>query len=75
MIPEPRTLHASIRRHQRMEAVMSRLEEGFATAAMLAEAAGVCERNIYRYVKELREAGQPIIGQQGAGYMLRRRPR
>lgn len=58
-----------------MEAVMSRLEEGFATAAMLAETAGVCERNVYRYIKALREAGEPIVSDIGVGYMLRRRPR
>lgn len=75
MLPAPHPSQASILKHQRMAAVLSRLEQGFATAAMLSEAAGTCERTVYRYVDELRAAGQPIIGQQGAGYMLRRRPR
>jgi predicted DNA-binding transcriptional regulator YafY len=58
-----------------MEAVLSRLEEGFATAAMLAETAGVCERSVYRYVEALRDVGEPIISEAGCGYLLRRRRR
>ena len=73
MVPQPKIPAHVALKHSRMEAVLTRLEKGFATAAMLAVAAGVTERNVYRYVVELRAAGEPIIGEARVGYILRRR--
>ncbi|TIX64016.1 MAG: helix-turn-helix domain-containing protein, partial [Mesorhizobium sp.] len=34
---------------------------------------GVCERTIYRYIRLLRAAGEPILSEAGMGYMLKKR--
>lgn len=44
------------------------------TASKLAVDIGVCERTIYRYIKDLRAAGAPIRGEAGMGFQLRRKP-
>lgn len=43
------------------------------TAEMLADKFGVTTRTIYRDIDQLRRDGQPIIGEAGVGYVLRRR--
>lgn len=43
------------------------------TADKLATAVGVSERTIYRYIRDLRAAGQPILSGAGMGYLLRKR--
>jgi predicted DNA-binding transcriptional regulator YafY len=42
------------------------------TAAALAEDLGVSVRTVYRYVRELEDAGVPIEGEAGVGYRLGR---
>jgi len=42
------------------------------TAAALADDLGVSARTVYRYVKELEDAGVPIEGEAGVGYRLGR---
>ena len=42
------------------------------TAAALADDLGVSVRTVYRYVKELEDAGVPIEGEAGVGYRLGR---
>lgn len=42
------------------------------TAAALADELGVSARTVYRYVKELEDAGVPIEGEAGVGYRLGR---
>ncbi|TIP13178.1 helix-turn-helix domain-containing protein [Mesorhizobium sp.] len=44
------------------------------TAHKLAARLKVSERTIYRYMRDLRAAGQPILSEAGMGYQLRRRP-
>lgn len=43
------------------------------TADELGAKVGVCVRTVYRYVRDLRAAGHPIMSEAGIGYMLRRR--
>lgn len=45
--------------------------EGMLTARVIGERLGRSERTIYRYVDRLRAAGIRVIGEAGAGYMLR----
>lgn len=42
------------------------------TAAALAEDLGISVRTVYRYVRELEDAGVPIEGEAGVGYRLGR---
>lgn len=44
------------------------------TSAKLAARINVSERTIYRYIRQLRAAGAPILSDAGMGYQLRRRP-
>lgn len=75
MLTAPRPTAASLLKYDRMAKILSRLEQGVTTAAILAAETGTCERTVYRHVDELRAAGEPIVGEQGVGYMLRRRTR
>lgn len=45
---------------------------GSTTAAALADDLGISVRTVYRYVRELEEAGVPIEGEAGVGYRLGR---
>lgn len=45
------------------------------TSRQLAEAVGVCQRSVWRYVSVLRERGWRIASDPGVGYMLRGRSR
>ncbi|ESY79659.1 hypothetical protein X739_00850 [Mesorhizobium sp. LNHC220B00] len=43
------------------------------TAQKLAARVKVSERTIYRYIRDLRSAGAPILSEAGLGYQLRKR--
>ncbi|TPJ57061.1 MULTISPECIES: helix-turn-helix domain-containing protein [unclassified Mesorhizobium] len=43
------------------------------TADKLAAHVKVSERTIYRYIRQLRAAGAPILSEAGMGYMLKRK--
>ncbi|TIN76723.1 helix-turn-helix domain-containing protein [Mesorhizobium sp.] len=61
-------------RETKMEAVLAALgDHEVTTADKLASRVGVCERTIYRYIRLLRAAGQPILSESGMGYMLKKR--
>ncbi|WP_192246159.1 helix-turn-helix domain-containing protein [Mesorhizobium silamurunense] len=57
----------------RAELLLAELGEKISTADELAAKVGVCVRTVYRYVRELRAAGHPIMSEAGVGYMMRRR--
>ena len=57
----------------RRRLIIRKLRSSMTTAEMIAERVGVSVRTIYRDIDALRRQGQPIIGEAGAGYMLRRR--
>lgn len=42
------------------------------TGAKLAATVKVSERTIYRYIRQLRAAGAPILSEAGMGYQLKR---
>ncbi len=50
-----------------------RLRRGIATADVFAIRLGVSVRTIYRDINALRAQGIRIVGEAGAGYMLRRK--
>jgi predicted DNA-binding transcriptional regulator YafY len=62
-----------VRRADRLFRIVQMLRSGrLKTAAALAERLQVSERTIYRDVRDLQLAGQPITGEAGVGYTLRR---
>jgi len=62
-----------VRRADRLFRIVQMLRGGrLKTAAALAERLQVSERTIYRDVRDLQLAGQPIEGEAGVGYTLRR---
>ena len=62
-----------MRRADRLFRIVQMLRSGrLKTAAALAERLSVSERTIYRDVRDLQLAGQPIEGEAGVGYTLRR---
>src|ERR1700760_82234 len=62
-----------MRRADRLFRIVQMLRSGrLRTAAALAERLEVSERTIYRDVRDLQLAGQPIEGEAGVGYTLRR---
>src|ERR1700761_1261020 len=62
-----------MRRADRLFRIVQMLRSGrLKTAAALAERLQVSERTIYRDVRDLQLAGQPIEGEAGGGYTLRR---
>jgi len=62
-----------MRRADRLFRIVQMLRSGrLKTARALAERLQVSERTIYRDVCDLRLAGQPIEGEAGVGYVLRR---
>jgi predicted DNA-binding transcriptional regulator YafY len=62
-----------MRRADRLFRIVQMLRSGrLKTAAALAERLEVSERTIYRDVRDLQLAGQPIEGEAGVGYTLRR---
>jgi predicted DNA-binding transcriptional regulator YafY len=62
-----------MRRADRLFRIVQMLRAGrLKTAAALAERLQVSERTIYRDVRDLQLAGQPIEGEAGVGYTLRR---
>ncbi|RUV07988.1 helix-turn-helix domain-containing protein [Mesorhizobium sp. M1A.F.Ca.IN.020.03.2.1] len=57
----------------RAGAVLAALEDHqIKTADKLAASVGVSPRTIYRYMRDLRAAGHPILSEAGLGYQLRR---
>lgn len=54
--------------------ILRMMSKGLVTAGEIANELRLSTRTVYRYVEELRDQGQPIIGASGAGYMLRQRP-
>jgi predicted DNA-binding transcriptional regulator YafY len=62
-----------VRRADRLFRIVQMLRSGrLKTARALAERLQVSERTIYRDVRDLQLAGQPIEGEAGVGYTLRR---
>lgn len=62
-----------MRRSDRLFRIVQMLRSGrLKTASALAERLQVSERTIYRDVRDLQLAGQPIEGEAGVGYTLRR---
>jgi predicted DNA-binding transcriptional regulator YafY len=62
-----------MRRADRLFRIVQLLRSGrLKTAAALAERLQVSERTIYRDVRDLQLGGQPITGEAGVGYTLRR---
>jgi predicted DNA-binding transcriptional regulator YafY len=62
-----------MRRADRLFRIVQMLRSGrLKTAHALAERLQVSERTIYRDVRDLQLAGQPIEGEAGVGYVLRR---
>jgi predicted DNA-binding transcriptional regulator YafY len=62
-----------MRRADRLFRIVQLLRSGrLKTAAALADRLQVSERTIYRDVRDLQLAGQPITGEAGVGYTLRR---
>ena len=62
-----------MRRADRLFRIVQLLRSGrLKTARALAERLQVSERTIYRDVRDLQLAGQPIEGEAGVGYTLRR---
>jgi predicted DNA-binding transcriptional regulator YafY len=62
-----------MRRSDRLFRIVQMLRSGrLKTARALAERLQVSERTIYRDVRDLQLAGQPIEGEAGVGYTLRR---
>ena len=55
-----------------LQLVMLLRARGTTTAAVLAEDLGISVRTVYRYVRELEDAGVPIEGEAGVGYRLGR---
>ena len=62
-----------MRRADRLFRIVQLLRSGrLKTARVLAERLGVSERTVYRDIRDLQLAGQPIEGEAGVGYTLRR---
>ena len=62
-----------MRRADRLFRIVNLLRQGrVVTAARLAEKLQVCERTVYRDVRDLQLSGTPIEGEPGVGYTLRR---
>ena len=62
-----------MRRADRLFRIVNLLRQGrVVTAGRLAEKLQVCERTIYRDVRDLQLSGAPIEGEPGVGYTLRR---
>ena len=62
-----------MRRADRLFRIVQMLRSGrLKTARALAERLQVSDRTIYRDVRDLQLAGQPIEGEAGVGYVLRR---
>jgi predicted DNA-binding transcriptional regulator YafY len=62
-----------MRRADRLFRIVNLLRQGrVVTAARLAEKLEVCERTVYRDVRDLQLSGTPIEGEPGIGYTLRR---
>ncbi len=58
---------------ERRGVILDLIGNGLVTAEACAEKANVSVRTIYRDIDHLRRAGQPIVGEAGVGYVLRRR--
>lgn len=62
-----------MRRADRLFRIVNLLRQGrVVTAARLSEKLQVCERTVYRDVRDLQLSGTPIEGEPGIGYTLRR---
>ncbi|RVD44920.1 helix-turn-helix domain-containing protein [Mesorhizobium sp. M4A.F.Ca.ET.020.02.1.1] len=61
----------SLRAHKTGEVLAALGNHQVTTGATLAAAVNVSERTIYRYVRELRAAGHPILSEAGMGYLLK----
>ena len=62
-----------MRRADRLFRIVQLLRQGrVVTAAKLGEKLEVCDRTIYRDVRDLQLSGTPIEGEPGIGYTLRR---
>lgn len=64
----------SLREAKKGEVLAALGDHEVTTADKLASRVKVSERTIYRYIRQLRAAGAPILSEAGMGYMLKRRP-
>jgi len=64
----------SLRAHKAGEILAVLGDHQVTTGAKLAAQVKVSERTIYRYMRELRAAGHPILSEAGMGYLLKERP-
>ncbi|TIT43729.1 MAG: helix-turn-helix domain-containing protein [Mesorhizobium sp.] len=63
----------SLRAHKAGEVLAALGNHQVTTGATLAATVKVSERTIYRYVRDLRAAGHPILSEAGMGYLLKER--
>jgi predicted DNA-binding transcriptional regulator YafY len=57
----------------RKSKIVASLRRGLVKAETIAAKLKVSTRTIYRDIERLRDEGEPIVGEAGVGYMLRRR--
>ncbi|MGX9145878.1 helix-turn-helix domain-containing protein [Mesorhizobium sp. 128a] len=63
-----------LRAHKAGEVLAALSNHQVTTGAKLAAQVKVSERTIYRYMRDLRAAGHPILSEAGMGYLLKERP-
>lgn len=61
----------SSHQHAVNHAIAARIASGLTTAEALASHFGLSVRTIYRRIARLRDAGFPIRGEPGVGYIMR----
>jgi predicted DNA-binding transcriptional regulator YafY len=67
-------MSTSLRVYKASEVLAVLSDHQVTTGAKLAAQVKVSERTIYRYVRQLRAAGHPILSEAGMGYLLKERP-
>lgn len=65
-------MSTSLSAHKADEVLAALSDYQVTTGAKLAAKVHVSERTIYRYIRQLRAAGAPILSEAGMGYQLRR---
>ncbi|TGP22349.1 MULTISPECIES: helix-turn-helix domain-containing protein [unclassified Mesorhizobium] len=65
-------MSTSLRAHKAGEVLAALGDYQVTTGAELAATVKVSERTIYRYIRQLRAAGAPILSEAGMGYQLKR---
>lgn len=65
---------AGLREAKKGEVLAALGDHQVTTADKLAARVEVSERTIYRYIRQMRAAGAPILSEAGMGFQLRRQP-